>query len=104
LLDFDGYLLLANQLFNDDELVRRSFLQVMTREHPWYRLAKLRSAIRSKEKWADIRKKLSEFGYGRKQIVLASILGRARFIINAAIYLNDRFPKSFFFRWLKRAA
>lgn len=104
LLDFDGYLLLANQLFNDDHHVRRVFLRVMTREHPWYRLVKLRSEIQSSERWGEICMKLLEFGYGRKQIALCSILGRARFIVRAVLYLNRKFPGSTFLRWLRRAA
>ena len=104
LLDFDGYLLLANKLFNDDPQVRRSFLQVMTREHPWYRLIKLRSEIQSSERWDEICVKLLEFGYSRKQIAFCGFFGRARFIVSAALYLNSKFPGSTFIRWLRRAA
>ena len=104
LLDFDGYLLLANQLFNDDHQVRRAFLQVMTREHPWYRLVKLRSGMQSPERWEEICVKLLEFGYSRKQIVFCSIFGRARFVVNAALYFNRKFPGSTFLRWFRRAA
>jgi abequosyltransferase len=104
LLDFDGYLLLANQLFSDDHQVRRAFLQVMTREHPWYRLVKLRSEIRSPERWDEVCVKLLEFGYGRNQVLLFSMLGRARIIVRAAVYLNMRFSNSIFLRWLRERA
>lgn len=104
LLDFDGYLLLANQLFNDDLQVRRSFLHVMTREHPWCRLIKLRSEIRSPERWGEICMKLLEFGYSRNQVALCGVLGQARFIVRLALYLNRKFPGSTFLRWLRRTA
>jgi abequosyltransferase len=91
MLDFDGYLLLANELFGDDPSLRRAFLQVMTREHPWYRLVKLRSAIQSSERWETISAKLLEFGYSRRTLAFCGFSGRFKIVVNAALYLNGKF-------------
>ena len=40
LVDFAGYLKLADKYLSDDCMVRDSFLKVMTREHPWYTIIK----------------------------------------------------------------
>ena len=101
MLDFDGYLLLANELFHDDPEVRRAFLRVMTREHPWYRLVKLRSRIQSTERWEDISTKLSEFGYSWRTLAFCGFLGRFPFFVNTALYLNRKFAGAPFFEWLR---
>lgn len=101
LLDFNGYLILANHMFAEDEELRRTFLKVMTREHPWYRLLKLRSEIRSTNRWKELCVKLREFGYSQCQMTLCNILGRFRFLVKGAIYLNEKFPKSLLFQKLK---
>jgi abequosyltransferase len=99
LLDFDGYLLLANALFSDDPQVRRTFLRVMTREHPWYRLLKLRSAIHSSERWKDISAKLSEFGYSSRTLAFCGFVGRFPFVVNTALYLKRKFDGASLLEW-----
>jgi len=74
LIDLDGYLLLANSLFSDVD-IRRAFLAVMRREHPWYVYAELRSRINSREQWRDLERKLLEYGYGPRRLAVVSILG-----------------------------
>lgn len=101
MLDFDGYLLLANELFASDPQVKRAFLQVMTREHPWYRLVKLRSAIQSNETWKDIRTKLLVFGYSRGTLALCGFCGRFKAVVDTAVFLNRRFAATFVVRWLR---
>ena len=90
LLDFDGYLLLADKLFNGDSELRSTFLKVMTREHPWYRILKLRSAIKSADSWALICEKLTEFGYTRLQLTCFTYLGQASLVIDVALYFNKK--------------
>jgi abequosyltransferase len=99
MLDFDGYLLLANELFNDDPQLRRIFLRVMTREHPWYRLLKLRSAIRSTKRWKELSAKLTEFGYSSRTLAFCGLVGRFPFIVNTALYVKRKFSGAPFVAW-----
>jgi abequosyltransferase len=101
MLDFDGYLLLANELFETDPQVKRAFLQVMRREHRWYRLVKLRSAIQSSEAWSDLRAKLLVFGYSRSTLAVCGFCGRFKALIDTAVFLNRRFAAAFVVRWLR---
>jgi hypothetical protein len=101
MLDFDGYLLLANELFDGDPQVKRAFLQVMTREHPWYRLVKLRSAIQSSRAWKDLSARLLVFGYNRRILAVCGFCGRFKALIDAAVFLNKRFAAAFAVRWLR---
>ena len=101
MLDFDGYLLLANELFYDDPQVKRAFLRVMTREHPWYRLLKLRSVIQSTKRWEAISPKLLEFGYSRKVLAFCGFWGRFKIVVNTALYLNGKFAIGSFLRWVR---
>jgi abequosyltransferase len=101
MLDFDGYLLLANELFDGDPQVKRAFLQVMTREHPWYRLVKLRSAIQSSKVWKDLSTKLLVFGYSRRTLSVCGFCGRFKALVDTAVLLNKRFADTFVVRWLR---
>jgi abequosyltransferase len=101
MLDFDGYLLLANELFGLDPQIKSEFLRVMTREHPWYRLIKLRSAVRSSAVWRDISSKLLIFGYSRRALAICGFLGRFRSLVNVAVFVNTRFASAFVVRWLR---
>src|SRR2546430_3696260 len=101
MLDFDGYLLLANELFGGDPPVKNAFLQAMSREHPWYRLVKLRSAIQSSKAWKDLSAKLVVFGYSRRALAVCGFCGRFKAVVNAAVFLNKRFADAFAVRWLR---
>ncbi len=101
MLDFDGYLLLANELFDDDPPVKRAFLQVMTREHPWYRLVKLRSAMQSSKAWKEISTKLLAFGYSQRTLAVCGFCGRFKALVDTAVFLNRRFAAAFAVRWLR---
>lgn len=101
MLDFDGYLLLAKELFESDTQVKRAFLQVMTREHRWYRLLKLRSAIQSGKAWKEISAKLLVFGYSGTTLAVCGFCGRFKALVDAAVFLNKRFADVFVVRWLR---
>ena len=74
LIDIDGYLLLADALFSEGD-VRRAFLAVMRREHPWYVYAELRSRMNGREQWPDFEQKLVEYGYDRRRLAVVRTLG-----------------------------
>jgi abequosyltransferase len=100
MLDFDGYLLLANELALDPQL-KREFLRVMTREHPWYRLIKLRSSVQSTVAWRQISARLLAFGYSERALAVCGFCGRFKSAVNAAVFLNKRFASTFVVRWLR---
>lgn len=75
MLDFNGYLRIANKLFSDDRRTREMFLKVMTREHRWFRLLKLRAHAGDGQKWLEIRNLLLEFGYSQLVINLCGFFG-----------------------------
>jgi len=94
LLDFDGYIRIANSIFWDDVDLRRVFLAATTKEHPWYRLMKLRSAIPSSERWQELSVKLLAIGYARRTVFICGLVGRLRPLVNFALYLNRKFSNS----------
>lgn len=83
LLDFQGYLRIANKLFSGDR-TREVFLKVMTREHRWYRLLKLRSHVRDVGEWLKLEKLLLDIGYSPQLLALCGFLGRFRKLISLA--------------------
>lgn len=86
LIDFDGYLLLANTLFSDVD-VRRAFLSVMRREHSWYEFAELKSKIGSIAQWNDLEEKLREYGYSWVGLIIVRSLGSLDYFMMAARFL-----------------
>ncbi|HEX9021742.1 MAG TPA: glycosyltransferase family 2 protein [Nitrospirota bacterium] len=83
LIDIDGYLLLASELF-PDEPVRRAFLAVMRREHDWRQFVGLKSAVSihaaDNAKWIDLERKLLKYGYPRAELFVVRMLGSSRFL------------------------
>ena len=88
LIDFDGYNSIANKLFSDDNHSKKSFLKVMTLEHPWYRILKLRSNALDEIEWRKIRVLLSIFGYSNSIISICSFFGTFRNTIAFLVYLK----------------
>jgi abequosyltransferase len=86
LLDFDGYLRLAEDLFGDHQILRAEFLRVMTREHPWYRLLRFRASVSDPESWNAMTDKLSAFGYHPKMLQAIGVVGgRCRPLVELAV-------------------
>jgi len=80
-LDLNGYKRISDQLFVEED-VRKSFLEVMQREHPWHRIARLRSEAGGIEQWSAFKERLSQCGYGRTSLFVASLLGSSKMLIN----------------------
>jgi len=74
MIDIDGYLLLADTLFPDAD-VRRAFMAVMRREHPWYVYAELRSRMSDPGAWREFKRKLLKYGYTPGQLAVVGVLG-----------------------------
>jgi len=98
LLDFNGYLKLADALWADDSEVRKAFLQVMKREHKWYRLIKLRVNI-SKQSWQSFSTLLPKFGYGRRLLSFVNFCGYFRLPVKIAVYLRPKIRRTTSIRW-----
>jgi abequosyltransferase len=93
LLDFEGFLLLAENCFHEDKEVKQEFLNVMTREHKWYPdLIRLRSLGLNWDRgaWNDIENKLREFGYPPWTLFIIRELELIRKPFMAAIYWKRR--------------
>ena len=89
LLDFDGYLKLADKYIDDIE-ARKSFLKVMTREHPWYTIINVTSCMNNKEQWKQFRGKMLKFGYSPWLASICYALGRNRNLISIAVKTKRR--------------
>jgi len=88
LIDYRGYMKIANGLF-DDSLSKQAFLNVMIREHGFFRLLKLRSSITDRSKWAEVELMLNEYGYNKYIIIISNYLGGVTFLVKMAVLLND---------------
>jgi O-antigen biosynthesis alpha-1,3-abequosyltransferase len=94
IMDFEGYMKLADQVFSRDAYLRERFLRVMTKEHRWYRIAKLRAAVEQLDRWKEIRAMLVQFGYGSIFLTICGILGRHKSVVNGLLYLNNKLARS----------
>jgi len=104
LLDFDGYLKLANRYFTDDKEVRNAFLEVMTREHPWYTIINVTSFIDSDESWKHFKGKLLAFRYNPRTVAICYALGRYHNVVSLGVKIKRRIVRSAFRRWIKKSA
>jgi len=84
LLDLDGYLILADKLFIDDE-VKKAFLKVMTREHSYLRILKIKYLNNQIDLGNNIDKLLLKFGYKHKLLVLCNRISKYKRVVSTAI-------------------
>jgi len=94
LMDFDGYLRLADKYFTNDQNVRNSFLKVMIREHPWYTIIHVSSYIKDSESWEKFKDKLIAFGYDPKMVALCRLLSRNRNLVSIAVQIKRKIIRS----------
>ncbi len=97
LLDFDGYLQLADKYLLDDYEARDSFLKVMMREHPWYTIINASSFIETPEEWMHFRAKLFKFGYSKTMAAICYAFGRHKKLVFVAVRIKRKILKN---RWL----
>ncbi|MBU4289017.1 MAG: glycosyltransferase [Proteobacteria bacterium] len=94
LLDFDGYLQLADKYLAENQNVRDAFLKVMIREHPWYTIINVTSFIDSPEVWRQFRGKLLKFGYNPRVVAICYTLGRFKYLVSVAVTMKRKIVKS----------
>lgn len=101
LLDFDGYLKLADKYFTDDNDVRNAFLEVMTREHPWYKIINVTSFIDNTESWRQFKSKMLSFGYNPRMVAICYALGRHKNLVSLGVKIKRKIARSIFHRWIQ---
>jgi abequosyltransferase len=94
LLDFDGYLQLADKYLSDDREVRDSFLKVMTREHPWYTIINAASFIDNSEQWGQFKNKMLKFGYSPRMAATCYFLARHKKFVSFAVKIKRKIVKN----------
>ncbi|MCU0666037.1 MAG: glycosyltransferase family 2 protein [Candidatus Omnitrophica bacterium] len=102
LLDFDGYLKLADKYFLSNPDLRMSFLKVMTREHPWYTILHVVSLIRDQQLWLQFKNYLLAFGYSRGMIRICRFCSMNQAMVGSAVRLKRAVVRSGFYLWLDR--
>lgn len=75
LLDIDGYLLLADNIFSKDKRLKSAFLKIMTREILLHYLIEIRSLVPDNDFWNKIERKLYSYGYKPWIVYLSKALG-----------------------------
>jgi abequosyltransferase len=103
LLDFDGYLKLADKYFpdEDDKDARKAFLDVMKRTYRWYTIIHVTSFIENPEAWIRFRSKLIAFGYNPRMIALCYALGRYKGIVSMGVKIKRKIVRSIFHRCIQ---
>lgn len=96
LLDFNGYLQLADEYLSDDRKARDSFLKVMTREHPWYTIINVSSFIETPEEWMRFRAKLLKFNYTGRMAAICYIMGRNRGLVSLAVAIKRKIARNYY--------
>jgi abequosyltransferase len=82
LIDFDGYRLLGESLFLDDD-TRNAFKAAVKREHKWYSLSRLKSELDDDLKWKELENTLFDYGYGSGELFLANMLGTSKLLVRS---------------------
>ncbi len=67
MIDVDGYIKLAKEFFLNDDELRLSFLRILTREHSYIRILRMRAVV-SKTEWEIISAKLLYCGFNKKKL------------------------------------
>lgn len=94
LLDFDGYLKLADKYLKDDSDMKRSFLKVMTREHRWYTIIHVTSYIDSPTQWQEFRSKMLQFGFNQRIVAACYALGRLKMFVSLSVKIKRKVAKN----------
>lgn len=93
LIDYVGYLMIANGLFPENKFAVSSLLRVITREHRWPRLIKLRAHCKNRNEWQTVRKVLMEYDYPTFLVTVCGVVGSLKPLIGAVLWLYPRFRR-----------
>lgn len=98
LLDFDGYLHLADKYLSFASDVRDAFLGVMRREHPWYTIIHVASYIDNSNLWKEFRDKMFKFGYGHAMATSCYALSKFKSFVYIGVKTKRKIIKSGWFQ------
>lgn len=90
LLDFDGYLLLADKYLSDDQETKDSFLRIMPREHPWYTIINVASFIDKHESQLEFKNKMFKFTYSPSMTAICFTLAKHKILVSLAVKLKRK--------------
>ncbi|MBP7087944.1 MAG: glycosyltransferase family 2 protein [Candidatus Omnitrophica bacterium] len=94
LLDFDGYLKLADKYLSEDHKAKKAFFRVMRREHPWYTIINVTSFINDSKVWEQFKNKMLKFGYHSLMINFFYFLSRYKNFIAFAVAIKRKIIKN----------
>lgn len=83
LINLDGYRYFG-ECFFPDKYVHKVFKTIMTREHKYYDLSRLKSEVADELKWHQLETTLSYFGYSSAAMFLINMLGASQRFVRMA--------------------
>lgn len=99
LLDFNGYLRLAEKYLSGVPQIKNPFLKVMRREHPWYTIIHVSSFINNHESWLEFKNTMLKFGYNPNMATICFGLSRNKDLISWAVMIKRKIVNR---RWISR--
>jgi abequosyltransferase len=90
LLDFDGYLGIADTVFGNRPKVRNAFLEAMRREHGVFRLAKFYHGCVDLSQRQIALARIRSAGYSRRQVLAMKAIAHTGPLVSAAVALRRR--------------
>ena len=90
-IDYLGYSEIANALFASNHKILNSMLKVLTREHRFARLLKIKFHCIDESEWDDVKNHIKIFGYPNHTLYLVELLSIFRPIIFILLRLNKFF-------------
>lgn len=99
LLDFDGYLCLVDKFLTSNPDIKKSFLKVMMREHPWYTIIHVASFIDNLEQWNSFKDKMLKFGYSPRMVEICYALARQKYLVSLGVKMKRKIVKS---HWIQK--
>ena len=93
-IDYLGYSKIAKGLFKSNPEIYYSMLKVLTREHRWTRLLKIRAHCRDQSEWRNIKNHIEIFGYSPYILSAVGLLGALKplvYLLSSAYELLKKF-------------
>jgi abequosyltransferase len=92
LLDFDGYIKIADHVFSNRPAARREVFTLLCREHPWWRYALVANDA-NKADWTTLKSRLQVVGFSPIRLVAAETLGSLTSVTRVLTRLMKEFRK-----------
>jgi hypothetical protein len=95
-IDFFGYHKIANGLFGTNHAVLSAMLRVITREHRWPRLLKIRANCRDRTEWEEVLPSLRLYEYSNYLLFICGLFGGLKPAIQLIQWVYEIFPRRYF--------